>query len=110
MKETMDKGKISKDSIIDIISSEGFTGLSNDMQEKVLNSIDTGKGNEGGLMGKFFGNKKENASMNIALIICLLLAIIGSISMWCDHECWDVIIPAIMTSVGYMFGVGVKSN
>lgn len=103
--------EIRNDSIIDVISSERFGDLSDEMQKEVINSIsNSGKKEDGGLMGKIFGHKKENAAMNIAFIICILLAIVGVVCMKLENEKWDVIIPAIMTSVGYMFGVGVKNS
>lgn len=94
--------------IVDLVSSDGFKNASRDIQEQALNSITSRNQNDGGMMGKLFGNKKENAMLNIAFATCILLAIVGIACMIFGNEKWDVIIPAIMTAVGYMFGVGVK--
>ena len=103
------KFEIKKDGIIELVESEGFNNLSDEMQKRVLNSIGNENESDGGIMGKFLGNKKENAALHIAFIICVLLTIVGIVCMKAGNERWDVIIPAIMTAVGYMFGVGIKS-
>lgn len=94
--------------IVDLISSDGFQNVPKEIQEKALNSITNRNQNDGGIMGKLFGNKKENATLNIAFMICVLLTIVGVLCMMSGNEKWDVIIPTIMTAVGYMFGAGVK--
>lgn len=94
--------------IVDLVSSDGFQNASRDIQEQALNSITSRNQNDGGIMGKLFGNKKENATLNIAFTICILLTIVGILCMASGNEKWDVIIPTIMTAVGYMFGAGVK--
>lgn len=110
MEKENKKNGIERESIIEVVSSENFGGLPENTQKLVLNSISTENSKDGGFMGKFFGNKKENAAMNIAFIICILFVIVGVVCMMFGHEIWSVIIPAIMTAVGYMFGVGAKDN
>ena len=110
MAENESKFEVKKEDIINLVSSEGFSNLSYKMQEKVINSIGGKDEIDGGVMGKFFGNKKENAAMHIAFAVCLLLAVVGVICMWSGHDIWDVVIPAIMAAVGYMFGVGSKNG
>ena len=103
-----EKIEIGNTDIINAISSEGFSSLSDSMQEKVLNSINASDDKDGGFMGKLFGRKKENAAMNIAFTICLLLVVIGIICMIAGNEQWNIVITGIMTTVGYIFGRGAK--
>lgn len=100
--------KILKNDICDIATNKEFKELDKDIQAKVLEQISGEKNWEksGGMMGKIFGSNKDNAAMNIAFVICVLLSGIGIACMLCGKECWNVIIPAIMTAVGYIFGRG----
>lgn len=99
---------LNNDKITNIISTDQFSSLSSDIQQSVLNSIDNRSSKEGGLMGKLFGTKKELASMNIALIICILLFMSGFIIK--DPQYWDKIIPIVAATIGYIFGRGGKSD
>lgn len=66
-----------------------------------------------GLIGCLFGNA-ENASKNIAALICLIL-IIGAIIFSCIiYNCgnnndfietiWQMVLPVVTLSLGYIFG------
>ena len=55
-------------------------------------------------MGRLFGIKPANAAMNIALIICVLLLVIGLIINQSNY--WDKIIPIVAATIGYLFGKG----
>lgn len=99
---------LSNDKIVNVISTEQFSGLSTDIQQSVLNSINNDKSKEGGWMGKLFGTKKELASMNIAVVICLILFITGCIIN--DSQYWDKIIPIVAATIGYILGRGGKSD
>jgi len=94
--------------IASIALDEGFKQLSKSNQEVILNGFSDDKAKDGGFMGKLFGVKKDNASMNIAFCICILLTIIGAFCSWAGKDYWNVIIPAITTGMGYMFGKGDK--
>lgn len=98
------------DKICTVAQSEEFVSLNPEIQEKVIDSLtrNDSTGQEGGIMGKFLGTKKENVAMNIALIICLVLVIIGAISQFAGKDYWEVIIPAITTALGYIFGKSDK--
>lgn len=106
MDNSLDKTPISENTLASLASPEVFNGLSETNQKIIIEEFNKNKDREGGYMGKLLGHNKENAAMNIALVICVLLATIGLICMFCGHECWNVIIPAIMTAVGYIFGRG----
>lgn len=66
-----------------------------------------------GIIGKFFGSG-DNASKNITATICILLIIGGTaVSLYAyaskdDKELvgsiWNVIVPIITLSLGYLFG------
>ncbi len=109
MGDKINLNPLNANDLIGVISSDGFNKLPERSQKQIIDLMNSNQSSEGGWMGKIFGNKKENAAMNIAFTICLIMAIIGIVCMCLNHECWDVIIPAIMTAVGYMFGVGVKN-
>lgn len=73
-----------------------------DMLENALGS------REGGVMEKIFGTNKELASMNIALIICAIMILVGLVIN--DQQYWDKIITIIAAMMGYIFGRGGKSE
>lgn len=66
-----------------------------------------------GFIGKIFGSG-ENASKNITATICVLLIIGGSIVSVYAYACkndkelagsiWNVIVPILTLSLGYLFG------
>lgn len=97
-----------EESAIALVGSDNFIKLSDENQSKALDTISHNKVKDGGLMGQLFGTKKENAAMNIAFAMCGLLVIIGIICAICGKDYWDVIIPAITTGMGYIFGKGDK--
>lgn len=99
---------ITEDSVSSLISSENFAKLSESNQKAAIDSVTDNKGKEGGWLGKFFGNKKENAAMHIAFIICVLLTAVGVFCTLTGTDYWNVIIPAITTGMGYIFGKGDK--
>lgn len=99
---------LSNDKIVNIISTDQFSSLSTDIQQSVLNSINNDKSKEGGWMGKLFGTKKELASMNIAVVICIILFVSGFFIK--DTQYWDKIIPIVAATIGYIFGRGGKSD
>ena len=102
--------------ITELVTSETFQNIPENIQEKALNSIENQNQNEGGRMGKFFGTKKENAAMNIAFVICCILfvfclidiihAIIYDKSAY--TELIKAILPIITLTLGYIFGKGEK--
>ena len=108
MQDALDKTPLPEDTLASLAKPEIITGLSESNQKAVIDSIANSKDKDGGWMGKFFGNKKENAAMNISFTVCILLSLIGIICMVLGHDYWNVILPAITSAVGYMFGVGAK--
>ncbi len=104
MPDNSKENSLNHDSIVSVISSEKFTSLSTDMQELVLNTIESGNKRDGGLMGKLFGNKRELASMNIAFLICILLFVSGIIVG--EQQYWDKVLPIVAAAIGYIFGKG----
>lgn len=97
-----------EESLTAVIGAEGFDRLSEDTKKLVIAGVTNNRGKDGGFMGRFFGHKKENAAMHIAFVLCILLAIIGLICLVLGKDYWNVIIPAITTGMGYMFGKGDK--
>lgn len=105
---------LSGNNVVTAISSDNFGEYTPEMQEKIICSIENYNEREGGLMGKVFGNKKENASMNIAATICILLIIICGMdiihSVWTNGELHmdliSTIIPVVSLALGFIFGKG----
>ena len=108
MNDKLNEKAFQEMAIASIARDEGFSKLSELNQELILNTMSVDKSKDGGIMGKLFGVKKDNASMNIAFCICILLAIIGGVCSRGEKDYWNVIIPAITTGMGYMFGKGDK--
>lgn len=104
--------------VISAITAENFGTLPRDVQKTILDSIEKANQRDGGVLGRFFGNKKEIASMNIAAVICILLIAICGIdishSILSDKELHmdliSTIIPVVSLSLGFIFGKGGKSE
>lgn len=102
------------DSITSILSSENFLNLDPNLQNKIINTVYNGRAKDGGVVGKFLGNRFSNAAINISFILCALLVlvlIIDSIHSYFINESInmdlvDRIIPVISLSIGYIFGKG----
>ena len=102
--------------ITELVTSEGFKNMPENIQEKALNSIEATSQNEGGWMGRIFGTKKENAAMNIAFTLCGILLIfcgidiihavlIGKVAY---TELVKGVIPVVTLTLGYIFGKSEK--
>lgn len=102
------EGARSEMAITSVAESENFVKLSQESQVRIIDSINQNKEKESGFMGKIFGSRKDITAMNISFALCVLLAIIGCICSLCGNDYWNVIIPAITTGMGYMFGKGDK--
>lgn len=108
MGDKLNSNLSAQESLVTIIGTEGFDKLSEENQQMVISRISGKTNTDGGIMGKIFGTKKENAAMHIALVICILLTIIGWTSKNGEKDYWNVIIPAITTGMGYIFGKSEK--
>ena len=94
--------QIPKESAVsDLISREGFSGLSEETQKFAIATAREEKSSDGGLMGRLVGTNPKNAAMNTAFLICIGLGIIGFAT---GGTQWDKIIPAIAGAIGYIFG------
>ena len=108
MEDEQKDNSIYTDDIINTISTENFVKLPGKTQDKILDIINANANKSGGFMGKFFGNRKENAAINVGFMICLLLTVVGIICTIAGKDHWSVIITGIMTTVGYIFGHETK--
>ncbi|MBP1544689.1 MAG: hypothetical protein J6A16_11395, partial [Oscillospiraceae bacterium] len=83
-------------------------------QNNIIKSVGDNKGKDGGIMGRFLGNKPSNVSMHIALILCLSLIILIVIDMVHSYfvnenlnmDLINLIVPVVTLSLGYIFGKG----
>ena len=102
------------DTITSIISSDTFVSLDPNLQNKIIDTVHNDREKDGGVVGKFLGNKSANASINISFILCVLLVLIlimdfihsYFINESINMELVNKIIPVITLSIGYIFGKG----
>ena len=112
MANNINNKSIDTDVLINTIYSKQFSSLSDERQKQILNTIDEEKRRDGGLMGRFFGTKRELASMNIAAFICIILVVFCVIFSIIDYKISNeihmnlinTILPIISLSLGYIFG------
>ena len=55
--------------ITELVTSEGFKNMPENIQEKALNSIEAKSQNEGGWMGRIFGTKKRKCCYEYSFYI-----------------------------------------
>ncbi len=102
------------DPISAIMESENFVNLDQNLQNKIIDTVYSDKEKDGGVMGKFLGNKPANASMNICLILCVLLIVILVVDIIHSYHVGEsinmdlvnTVVPVITLSMGYIFGKG----
>lgn len=97
-----------------IVESDNFVNLNSNLQNKIIDAVDSDKKRDGGLMGRFLGNRKENAAIHSSLLICgflIFFLIIDCVHSYCSNtsinmELVNTIIPVVTISLGYIFGKG----
>lgn len=104
--------------LCDIAITEEFNGLKPEIQSKIIEELSSNGASkeDGGIMGKLFGNKKENASMHIAFTLCCILLLLCGIDIvralmageTAYTELVKNIVPIITLALGYIFGKGDK--
>lgn len=98
------------------ISEKSFNKLNDEQKTIVLNGNNKSriKDKEAGLLGKLLGSNTKNASIHIALILCVILLVICMVDMGhsfytnksITSEIWNLVFPIITLSLGYIFGKG----
>lgn len=114
MASSLNRNNLNNDSISGIVSNDKFGELSEEMQKQILATLKENNQMDGGWMGKFFGSKKEIASMNIAVTICMLLLFMCIIEVIhstytgtkINMELISTIIPVVSLALGFIFGKG----
>lgn len=104
------------DAISSFFKTGEFGNLSEENKKIVLDKLPDKKNGDGGLLGKFFGNKKENSSMHIAFTICCILLLFCCVdiihALWIGKSAYTElvknIIPVVTLALGYIFGKGEK--
>lgn len=87
----------------------------NDAQKTIVltgNNARSKKEKDSGFMGKFLGANPKNASIHIALIICVILLVFCLVDLLQSYrpqsaissQVWDYVFPVITLSLGYIFG------
>ncbi len=105
-----------KQDLTNLIDSEGFSKLNDDLKNKTLETFKEQNKNESnneyGLLGKIFGSHPENISLFIAFLTSMALMIIGVLYFSLppavkgdeNIEFWKIISPIITAAMGYVFG------
>lgn len=118
MANKINSGFSDGNSVVELISTENFANYPQEVQNRILDSIENGRQRDGGFVGKFFGTKKEITSMNIAAVICILLILICGMDIgYCifakaelHMELISTIIPVVSLALGFIFGRGGKAE
>ena len=119
MGDKIDKGILNNNSINGI--PEHVISRLNDKQLQTVligNNDAEREKRKAGKLGEFFGADTENASIHVALVICIVLILLCVMdlihSFWVEgtltSEVWEMIFPVITLSLGYIFGKGESTG
>lgn len=116
MGSTVNQNLNELDSISSVVNSENFVNLDPNIQNKIIDTMHNDREKGGGLIGKLLGNKLINASINMSFIICIFFMVMMVIDLVHSYrvneninmDLINIIVPVIMTSIGYIFGKGVN--
>lgn len=120
MEEQKNGLSIKEDGFSNFISSDGFGKLNDELKVKAIVefSNQANKHNESntGWIGKILGIKTENIGLYISFAILVLLIAVGTIYIFIDPtykintnaEFWQLILPVITATLGYIFGKETK--
>ena len=101
-------------SITDLVNSNNFPKMTEELQTTALTSVEKERTSESGMFGKMFGTKKENMAINVAFCMCLLIFILCIADMVRAFKCGESgytelvkgCIPVFTLTLGYIFGKG----
>lgn len=106
----------SSQSTINNVPLKSFDKLNNEQKIIVLtgNNVQSEKEKDSGFMGRFLGANPKNASIHVALIICIILLIFCLVDLVHSYhsegtisaQIWDHVFPIVSLSLGYIFGKG----
>lgn len=98
------------------VDVDNFIKLDPELQNKIVESIKENSEKENkrknGKVAEIFGSNTQNISLYITALICIILLLIGLIYLFISPdkknseniEFWNLIIPVISLSLGYIFG------
>lgn len=102
--------------LINGVSEAIFNELKDDQRNIVLsgNNDVQNKSKDGGVLGKWLGTNPRNASIHIALILCIILLLFCGLDLihsfgkgnTINSEIWNSVMPIITLALGYVFGKG----
>lgn len=107
--ELKESGKISSL----IVDDETLLKLSPEQQARVIALSDENR-RKAGLMGKLIGSDKQNAAINSAVLLCVMLLVVFILSVVlkiCTGEDYttvilDFVMSFLTLAIGYIFGKG----
>lgn len=114
MPNAINQSSTGSENITDVIQAKGFLSLDKDLQDKIVDSVNSRKEKDGGIMGRFLGTNTENSSIHISFILCACLLLIMSVDFvhaYCigaeiNMGLANVVVPVITLTIGYFFGKG----
>lgn len=119
MGDKIDKGAVNNNSI-NGIPEQVIDKLNDKQLQTVLigNNDAEREKRKAGKLGEFFGSDTKNASIHVALVICVVLIILCVIDLihsffrdgTLTSEVWELIFPVITLSLGYIFGKGESKD
>lgn len=93
-----------------IAATASITGLNKDSKENIIMEKLKMEQEESkkGFIDKFFG--RINTKIYVAALLCILLIIAGIVInvLNSSSEYWNIIIPLIGATIGYIFGKGIN--
>lgn len=116
MSDYIDKAPLSDEVLTSLANPEVLNQLSESNQKVLIEGIEKSKDKDGGLMGKLFGNRKENAAMNIAFWLCIILLLFCFLDIMrmiltggnAYSDLVKNVIPIISLTIGYILGKADK--
>lgn len=115
MGDKLDNNNISQN-VINGVSEQSFNKLNDEQKNIVLtgNNDSNAKTKDSGFLGRLLGANTQNASIHIALIVCIILLLFCFIDLICslwrgcqiNSEVWNLVFPVVTLALGYIFGKG----
>ena len=114
--------KANNDILSELLVDGEFTKLDKDLQHKIIDIVtvqyNTKSKTKDGKLSELLGSKSQNISLYIAGLICGAIIVIGLIYILLplkykndsNIDFWNLIIPIITTTLGYIFGKSTNDN
>lgn len=112
--DNKNKLKVDNSVLSEILVDGQFSKLDKDLQHKIIDivSVKYNSSEKDGKISDLLGNKSNNISLYVAGLICGGIIIIGFVYILLPNdykkdsniEFWNLIVPIITSTLGYIFG------